>query len=217
MNSPLPLWAGLRSAGARYLSWGLVLCALMLVPSGLLEAQELNTLRLEEGQFLIESISVDGLRTLTREIVVSESRLVPGRKYVESDLRDASHRIRRLPLVLDVEFSLRRGSERGRFELVILVRESRLWFWGLDVSAARWDEPVVVQGFDQTSTIVASNALIGRRFRAGRHGLVHAALGGPDGMVNAGYTHYDLLNRGGVLNLTYGFSSCGGSEDVSAS
>ncbi|MCP4898181.1 MAG: BamA/TamA family outer membrane protein, partial [bacterium] len=46
---------------------------------------------------------------------------------------------------------------------------------------------------------------------------VHAALGGPDGMVNAGYTHYDLLNRGGVLNLTYGFSSCGGSEDVSAS
>jgi len=170
--------------------------------------QTAATLRLEEGRFFLEKITVEGVTTFSSEIVVAESLLETGRVYSESELRDAVHRIKRLPLVLDVEFSLKKGSERDRYELVIRVRETRRWFWGLDVNLAGWSEPVSVSGIETTSFTESDLFLIGRRFAAGRHGVAYVALGGADGTIQAGYTHHDLFGRGGFGSASLAWADC---------
>lgn len=179
-----------------------------LLPALGARAQLPGPFHLEEGRFYIETITVENNRALSAEIIVSESLLAPNTEYTESQLSDAIHRIRRLPLILDAELSLRKGSARGRYELVISVRESRLWFWGLDIDIARWSEPVSVNGLETTDTVAGSSGLVGRRFPAGRHGLLYLAAGGTEGTIQAGYTRYDLFNRGGVLGLSFGYADC---------
>jgi hypothetical protein len=171
-------------------------------------AQTASTSRLEEGHFFLETITVEGVTTFSPEIVVAESLLETGRIYSESELRDAVHRIKRLPLVLDVEFSLRKGSERDRYGLVIRIRETRRWFWGLDVNLAGWSEPVSVSGIETTTFTESDVFLIGRRFAAGRHGVVYAALGGADGTIQAGYSNYNLFGRGGFGSLSLAWADC---------
>ena len=171
-------------------------------------AQTAATPRLEEGRFFLEKITVEGVTTFAPEIVVAESLLKTGRIYSESELRDAVHRIKRLPLVLDVEFSLKKGSERDRYELVIRVRETRRWFWGLDLNLAGWSEPVSVSGVETTSFTESDLFLIGRRFAAGRHGIGYVALGGADGTIQVGYTHHDLFGRGGFGSLSLAWADC---------
>jgi hypothetical protein len=195
----------------------LLALALVLLPVAVGVAQEEAPLRLEEGRFFIESIAVEDCKALSREIIVSESRLVEGQEYSESQLRDAIHRIKRLPLVLDAEFVLKKGSSRGLYQLVVTVRETRLWFWGLDIDIAAWGEPVSVQGLETTDIVAGSNGLIGRRFPAGRHGIFYAALGGTEGTIQAGYTHYDPFGRGGVLGISYGYADCQPSDPEDAS
>lgn len=167
-----------------------------------------SPMRLEEGRFFLETITVEGVTSFAPEIVVAESLLEAGHTYTEGELRDAVHRIRRLPLVLDVELALRKGSDRGRYELVITVRETRRWFWGLDLHVSRWSRPVSVSGIETTDLTESSLGLAGRRFAAGRHGIVHAALGGADGTVQVGYTHYDLFGRGGFASISLGWADC---------
>ncbi len=171
-------------------------------------AQTPATPRLEEGRFFLEKITVEGVTSFAPEIIVAESLLKTGRVYSEGELRDAVHRIRRLPLVLDVEFSLKKGSERDRYELVIRVRETRRWFWGLDVNLAGWSEPVSVSGVETTTFTESDLFLIGRRFAAGRHGVAYAALGGADGTIQVGYTHHDLFGRGGFASASLGWADC---------
>jgi hypothetical protein len=171
-------------------------------------AQSWAPLQLKEGRFFLEKITVEGVTSFAPEIVVAESLLKVGRTYSESELSDAVHRIKRLPLVLDVEFSLKKGSERDRYELVIRVRETRKWFWGFDLHAAGWSEPVSVSGVETTTFTESSLGLIGRRFAAGRHGIAYAALGGADGTIQLGYSHYDLFGRGGFGSISLGVADC---------
>ncbi len=186
-----------------------VLLALALLGATAGAAAEPETgLRLEEGRFFLEAISVEGVVSFAPQIVVAESLLEKGRTYSESELRDAVHRIKRLPLVLDAELFLRKGSERGRFELVIRIRETRRWFWGLDADLTGWSEPVSVSGVDTTRSTWSSLGLVGRRFAAGRHGIAYAALGGADGTVQLGYSHYDLFGRGGFASINLGWADC---------
>jgi len=172
-----------------------------------------QSLRLEEGRFLIETITVENAKAFSPAIIISESLLEEGRAYTETELRDAVHRVRRLPLVLEAEFSLRRGSARGLYELVITIRETRRWFFGFDVDAALWSEPVSVKRLETTDWVTSSIAIIGRRFSAGRHGIFYLALGGVDGTIQTGYTHYNLFDRGGVLSLSYGYADCGAKQE----
>jgi hypothetical protein len=169
-------------------------------------------LRLEEGRFFLEKITVEGVTSFAPEIVVAESLLKAGRTYSESELRDAVHRIKRLPLVLGVEFSLKKGSERDRYELVIRIRETRRWFWGLDLNLAGWSEPVSVSGVETTSFTESDLFLIGRRFAAGRHGIAYAALGGADGTIQLGYSNYNLFGRGGFGSLSLGWADCASND-----
>ena len=99
-------------------------------------------------EFLIETITVESAHKISAEIVISESLLEEGSSYTESELRDARYRIVRLPFLLDAEFSLRKGSERGLYQLVITVEETRRWFFGFDLCIFNWraETILIVQG-----------------------------------------------------------------------
>jgi hypothetical protein len=199
--------------------WLRALLALAVALSGAVvsAAQPEAPLQLEEGRFYLEVITVEGVTSFAPEIVLSESLLEEGRTYTEAELRGAVHRIKRLPLVLDAELSLKKGSERGRYELVIRIRETRRWFWGLDAGVTGWSAPVSVSGVETTDHTDSSIGLIGRRFAAGRHGIVYAALGGTDGTLQLGYSHYDLFGRGGFASISLGWSDCAIDDETPSS
>src|SRR5688572_9758135 len=89
----------------------------------------------EPARFLLESIVVEGVqRDAPREIVAGESLLKPGNEYTEQELREAVYRIKRLPFMVDADFSLRKGSERGTYELVILVKETSVLFYSAQIA-----------------------------------------------------------------------------------
>ncbi len=162
--------------------------------------------------FFIETITVEAPR-LSPEIVLSESLLRQGREYTESDLREAVHRINRLPFVLLAEFSLRKGSERGHYELMIKIYEARRWFFqfggewelndpiGLELIDPRVDN-LLGDRIGETSDDAFS--IVGRRFAVGRRGLLFASFGTEEGVFAVGYQRYNLWNRNVLLSLTIG-------------
>lgn len=163
---------------------------------------------LDPTQFQIETITVEGAEKISPEIVISESLLQQGRSYTESELRDARYRIVRLPFVLSADFSLRKGSKRGLYELVIAVEDTRRWFFGIDLEATRWAQPVSFDDLDTDDWSEASGGLSGRRFSAGRHGVFFVAIGGEDGSLQLGYTQYDLLGRSILLGVSASSTDC---------
>ncbi len=107
--------------------------------------------------FVIEKITVEGVRGGSTKIVVSETLLNPGSAYTEAQLREALQRVERLPFVVEAEFSLRRGSERGRYELVITVAQTWPVFFGgtldltrrgsaYELSEGFWEGGAVIEG-----------------------------------------------------------------------
>jgi hypothetical protein len=159
------------------------------------------------ASFFIEKITVETER-LSPEIVLSESLLREGREYSESELREAVHRINRLPFVLLAEFSLRKGSERGRYELVVKVYEARRWFSQLNLGIAV-NDPIdrfrAEEFSDRSRRFIEDNeldALIGRRFAVGRRGLLFASFGSEAGLFAFGYQHYNLFDRNILFSVT---------------
>ncbi len=65
-------------------------------------------------QFFIERIDVRNTRRASPDIIRAETRLIVGRTYSESDLRDASYRVARLPFVLMLSTRWRRGASATR-------------------------------------------------------------------------------------------------------
>ena len=157
----------------------------------------------------MEAIVVEDAVRFSEDLILAESRLVEGREYDEAQLRDALFRIVRLPLVLDAEFSLRRGTERGRVQLVIRVKEARRWFFGMEGLATIWRRPVTLSGLAEETVVQSPAAIAGRRFSAGRHGVFFAALGGQDGSLNVGYSHNNLFGRRVLLQVNGAYSRCG--------
>ncbi len=163
-------------------------------------------------RFEIETITVEGAEKISPEILVSESLLDEGRSYTESELRDARHRIVRLPFVLDAEFSLRKGSRRGLYELVVTVEETQRWFFGVDLELTRWAQSISFDDLGTDDFTIASGGLAGRRFSVGRHGVFFIAAGGEDGSVQLGFTQYDLFDRSILLGVSYSVSDCASEE-----
>lgn len=83
--------------------------------------------------FTIERIEVEGVKVASPQTVIAESLLELGKSYTENEFKRAIYRINRLPFVIKAEFSLRKGSERGRYILVITVIEVKRFFFGVDV------------------------------------------------------------------------------------
>lgn len=156
----------------------------------------------EPARFLLESVVVEGVqRDAPREIVVGESLLKPGNEYTEQELREAVYRIKRLPFVLDAEFSLRKGTERGAYELVILVKETSVLFYSANI-AGGYSEDIFPGGERMDWGVFGT---IGARYFVGSQGLVFGSVQGYDegGVQTAqvGYTHFNLFGRGGSATV----------------
>jgi hypothetical protein len=154
-------------------------------------------------RFFIERIEVRNAKRVSTDVLLYESRLREGQEYSESDLRDATARLNRLPFLLSSEFSLERGTERGHYVLVITVNETKPFFYRLDLRPILTDNTIT--GFDDAAdNITASDteAFLGYRWFVGRRGAIHVGLQFQDdnrdytqeyGAWAVGYTHYDIF------------------------
>jgi hypothetical protein len=151
----------------------------------------------EPDRFLIERITVEGTKEAAANIVRSETLLRPGDSYNEGELRLAVYRVHRLPFVLDASFSLRKGSRRGAYELVIEVRPARWFFYDLWFRAFAFDQPLDLgtETFSGYRSSASVGSVAGARRFVGRSGVLFAALDSEEG-IQAGFTQYDLLDRG---------------------
>ncbi|MFZ2493159.1 MAG: hypothetical protein WA208_16880 [Thermoanaerobaculia bacterium] len=141
--------------------------------------------------FFIETIDVRNVRRASPQVVRSESLLREGQAYTEQQLQDAQSRIRRLPFVLDVEFSLEKGSRRDAYVLVMKVDEAAPFFVGV--------QHFLTPAHDGRPSSNSTTADVGTRWFVGDYGQLHATVGGNfDGgpkSVVLGYTQYNLLRR----------------------
>ncbi|HEY6320720.1 MAG TPA: hypothetical protein VJA16_04065 [Thermoanaerobaculia bacterium] len=155
-----------------------------------------------EPRFLIEKISIEGVkRPGAQAIILSQSYLKTGRSYTERELQEAVYRIKRLPFVIGADLALRKGSERGRYELVVTVEETRPVF--LDYSLAGTKSSFGL--FYPNSVSWTNDGTLGLREFVGADGLAFLAIS--DGtsqarQLQAGYTQYDLFGNGSYASLT---------------
>ncbi len=158
-----------------------------------------------EPRFLIERISIAGVqRQATRAIVISQSYLKTGQSYTERELQEAVYRIKRLPFVVDAELALRKGSERGRYELVVTVEETRPLF--LDYSLTGFYQArmpgLQFPGTDRVQW--ESGATLAARQFVGAAGFAFVAVGGGNGpsrTLQLGYTQYGLFGGNSYASL----------------
>jgi hypothetical protein len=195
-----------RHRGAwRWLVWAIV--AAWALGSQALSAQETERPAQPQAEFWIERITVENVKTFRPEIIVAESLLAEGQPYSERELGDAIHRIVRLPLVLRADFALRKGTQRGRYELVITVEEVSRFFVGLDGTTDAGDDLRGIPGLDVQTEEEArasddQSQLVGARMAAGRYGLLAGAVDPFNGgAVQLGYTHYNLLDHSIQLGI----------------
>lgn len=172
-----------------------------------------NTRADEPVRFLIESIRIEGARYSSPRILVAESRLTEGRSYSEAELRDAMSRIQRLPFVLHTDFRLAKGTERGRFVLVIAIEETKPLFLRIDslhntIQTQDFKQPFAPRNpqFKEVLDHFTNDYYtLGGRWFVGAKGVVTAATdrstchfdrglcGARDPGYSLGYTQYDLF------------------------
>ncbi|HKV06720.1 MAG TPA: BamA/TamA family outer membrane protein [Thermoanaerobaculia bacterium] len=153
----------------------------------------------EPERFLIETITVSGVgREAARGIIVAESLLREGESYSEDELRKAVYRVKRLPFVVEADFSLKKGSERGAYELVITVEETKPVFF--DGNLGGVVVPSEQRRFTEDRVEWEHSETLGARLFAGSSGLAFATVS-RGGDLQAGYTQYDLFGTGSFASL----------------
>ncbi|MCP4663395.1 MAG: hypothetical protein GY856_49020 [bacterium] len=157
----------------------------------------------EPPRFLIETIAVEGTRRASPETIAAVSLLEPGHSYSEVELREAVYRIVRLPFILAADLALRRGSERGKFELLVTVEETRRFFFGGDLTYTRFGQSLAFEGFSSSRNSLSTSHLAGMRFFVGQNGVLFAALGEDEAGIQVGYNHYNLFRRHIFFSLGY--------------
>jgi hypothetical protein len=179
--------------------------------------------------FRIESIRVEGATLASARVVRTESLLEPGHSYSEDDLRLAMRRIHRLPVVIDVDFRLQRGAERGTYVLVITVVEAARFFYGVDLPAVASHGGWVLSSLELEDLLDPSSCPEGScdslkvlsggvRQPVGAAGIGWAAVQAryPTGSLSdnptafeLGYTQYDLFGTGAFSSARLAASSDG--------
>ncbi|MEA2560047.1 MAG: outer membrane protein insertion porin family [Acidobacteriota bacterium] len=169
----------------------------------------------EPASFRIETITVETSRKASAGIIESETLLEEGGTYSEDDLRRAVARVHRLPFVLDATFSLRKGSERGAYELVIQANTARWFFFDRGIHIARFNQLYTLGEFGDDDTLSGSHSgLIGGRLFTGRSGVLYGSWGFQNDLASdasgaqIGYTQYNLLGRGIIADLSYARHGC---------
>lgn len=196
---PTPILSRLRARALVGLALGLAMAAPAI-------AQE------EPPRFMLERIAVEGLRRAGADrLVVAESLLREGSSYSEDDLRLAVYRIKRLPFILDADFTLRKGSERGRYELLIGVEEVKPYFLQYFADYELSERPGGLASFRDR---LSDSGIVGARYFVNSHDLAFAAWN-PDGFVNLGYTRFNLFGRGGYASLQASVHSGGSDRNLS--
>lgn len=149
--------------------------------------------------FVIERIVVEGVRHGSEKIVLSELLLTLGAAYTEAQLREALHRVKRLPFVVEADLSLRKGSERGRFELVVSVSQAWPLFFGGSLAVAGADDV-----YSDTEWFALATPQLGVRAFFGGQNEISATVTGfatserfesSDALLDLTYRHHDLLGR----------------------
>lgn len=183
---------------------GIALLLLAALPAG---GQEESLL--EPARFLIETITIEGPKEAAANIVRAEIFLREGETYTEDQLRQAIYRVHRLPFVLDASFSLRKGSRRGAYELLIEVQPARWFFYDQRNRFFRSSEPLDLEenAVELDRSTLSADALVGARLFMGRSGMAFAGFNSQDG-VEAGFTKYDLFHRGILASAVLSWSSC---------
>lgn len=159
----------------------------------------------EPARFLLERITVEGPREAAGRIIRAETLLEEGGTYTEAELGQAVARIQRIPFVLDAEFSLRKGSTRGAYELLIQVQEARHLFFDHSIRGYYLAQPLDLDESitnDQQDLAVSLPGIVGYRQFIGRSGVIFAALDSSEG-IQVGFTRYDLFGRGIVASVGY--------------
>jgi hypothetical protein len=161
-------------------------------------------------RFFIERIEVRDARRVSKDVVIAESRLREGQEYSEADLRDASARLSRLPFLLSAEFALEKGSERGRFVLVITINETKPFFFALDIRPILKSDDNIEPDYSDHIGVSDNAATVGMRWFIGRRGALHTAIVTTDYNRNfardyvaavVGYTQYDLFHTRAFATL----------------
>jgi hypothetical protein len=165
----------------------------------------------EPARFMIETITVEGPKEAAANIVRAETLLRAGESYTEDQLRLAVYRVHRLPFVLDASFSLRKGSRRGAYELLIEVQPARWFFFDQWVRAYLFGVPLRLdqRGFtskDQRSNL-SFDGLVGTRLFVGRSGVLFGALDSEEGF-QVGFTQYDLFHQGILASAGFSTNVC---------
>lgn len=159
----------------------------------------------------LQRITVVGARPAIAKIVVGETLLREGETYTEDDLRQAVRRVHRLPFVVDATFALRKGTERGAYELVIEVRPAGWFFYDWQVKGFRLAEPLAINpedfSIDDDTFTASSGGLIGVRRFLGSYGVAFAVLDSEEG-GQIGYSHYNLADRGGLISFAVSANAC---------
>jgi hypothetical protein len=173
-------------------------------------------------QLFLERIEVRNHRRVSPDVVIAESRLREGRTYSEAELRDASTRLSRLPFLLSVDFALEKGSERGRYVLVLTVQETKPFFFLLDGQPYfdAQNGPIIADDDHRGLSAAGENLALGFRWFVGRRGAVHVGLAAGErsrpfaneyGAFAVGYTQYDLFGTRAfaTLNVKKPFGGAG--------
>lgn len=161
--------------------------------------------------FVIEKIVIAGVRHGSERIVAAETLLTIGRSYTEKQLQEALHRVERLPFVVEADFALRKGTERGRFELVITVVETKPLFLGGTLGVAGSSGRSSARYWDVWHVGLLPE--LGGRIFVGGQSEISLTLNGlmtfDDGVsftpgCALRYTHHNLLGRHLVGSVSLG-------------
>ena len=172
----------------------------------------------EPARFLIERIEVRNAQRVKPQLILSESLLREGQEYSEAELSAAAGRLSRLPFLLSVDFALEKGSDRGRFVLVIHVTETKPFFFFIDARPTVIDDSRRSLDYEIDPGSESKDAALGFRWFVGGRGIVHLGTTGRrsrQGFTSGysawavGYTQYDLFGTGAfaTLNIRRPFDS----------
>lgn len=177
----------------------ILLGALLLLAAASVRAEEAPA---EPPRLLIEKISVEGTRPAAARIIKAETLLREGQVYTEDELRQAVYRVHRLPFVLDATFSLRKGTERGAYELVIQAEQAGWFFYDHSIRFFSFGERLNLEGSYDDKDAITFPGLIGGRLFVGRSGVLFGTLDSQEG-AQIGYTQYNLFGRGILASASY--------------
>ena len=164
----------------------------------------------EPARFFIETIDVRGAQRVSRDVIVAESRLRTGATYSEVELREGAARVARAPYLLSADLALEKGSERGRYVLVITVNETKPFFYRLNLVPIIPTRVRANAGVNTVALASDNDIAIGVRFFVGRRGELHAGFEAAAdnrsytrdyGAFIAGFTQYDILGTRAFVTI----------------